>query len=326
VGAEEGLSVDTGAEGSVDTSSDTSVEDATESSDESATTATPAQRAKLKHLGREVEYDPTELPKWFDDDHEIEFPRGPGGKPLKRTWRDIERDVQLSGGAQEQIRRAQQARAQLQQERELGKKNPYEYLQRHLGIEDPETWAYEQARKRFEQEQEIMTLMQQDPIAAQNKLRELERGKLTRAQEWEKQQRETQAQEQQAAQRRQQNEQAMAGELTKVGIKPSRHNMARAADIIVEHRRLEIELSHDQVAAQLRKEQRAELLASLDAEGENIIQLLGPARRAKLRELEIAAVKNAKKQQSATAPKPASQPTANGARATSRALSIDDKW
>src|SRR6188474_903055 len=97
IGEEGGGSLD-----SADTSTDTSLDSpatstgGTEFTEGTGETAAE-QKLRLKWLGRDEEIDdPRKLADRFSDDYEIEFPKGPGGKPVKRTWRDLERDVQLS--------------------------------------------------------------------------------------------------------------------------------------------------------------------------------------------------------------------------------------
>lgn len=303
--------VDTAADDSADLSAD--VADDSSDGDSAAASTPAAEKLRLKWLNREEEIDDpkAELSRRFSDDYEYEF-RGPKGAPVKAKWADIERHVQRSSGAENAIRAAQEERKSLAAAREWGKKNPHAYLQRHLGIQDPEQWALDVARKRFEQETEIANLMANDPIAAQQKLREIERTRLTQAQEWEKQEQETRAQSERAQQARQANEQKMAGELQRAGIKPSRETMARAAAIIMDHRQLDIELTYDQVAGELRKQMRQELLSQFD-EDKDWLSLLGDKRRERLRQLEIEAVKKAKKEQKATAPKAPVQSTPTGA-------------
>lgn len=309
---------------------DTSVDpsESVETSAEGESASEKRERIKLKWLNREEEIDDPagELTKRFSDDYEYEF-RGPKGAPVKARWADIERHVQRSSGAENAIRAAQEERKRMNESREWGKKNPHGYLQRHLGIQDPEQWALDVARKRFEQETEIANLMANDPIAAQAKLREIERARLTQAQEWEKQEAEARQASERAQQQRQANEQKMAGELQRAGIKATRETMARAAAIIMDHRQLDIELTYDQVAVELKKQLRAELLESFDGE-KDWLALLGDKRRERLRQLEIEAVKKAKKEAKATAPKAPVQSTPTGQRSKQPAdiNSLKIKW
>lgn len=316
--------VDTSAaeDTSVDVAAD--VDGATDAPTEGAS-ATKAEKLRLKWLNREEEIDDprAELERRFSDDYEYEF-RGPKGAPVKARWADIERHVQRSSGAENAIRAAQEERKALNAAREWGKTNVHGYLQRHLGVQDPEAWALDVARKRFQQETEIANLMHEDPIAAQNKLREIERSRLTQAQEWEKQEQEGRAQAERQQASRQANEQKMAGELHRAGIKPSRETMARAAAVIMDNRALDIELTHDQVAAEVKKQLRQELLERLDAEPD-LLSLLGDKRREKLRQMEIEAVKNARKAAAKAAPKAPVQSTPAAGRGTSKVLDINSK-
>lgn len=318
---------------------DTSVADDTGvTSEESAVEETPVAETpavakyKYRRRGEERELTGAELAQRYDDEYEHEF-RGPKGAPVKKRWSEIERSVQKSEGAENAIRAAQEERKALGQSREWGKKNVADYLQRYLGVQDPEAWALDIARKRFEQETTINDLMlgnrergiAPDPYRAQEMLRELERNKLTRAQTWAQQEAEGRAAEEKRTANVRELNQRVANELQKVGIKPTPHNMARAAAIHRENRELEIDLTFDQVAAELKKTLRAELLASLDEE-QDLIGLLGEKRRAKIRELEIAATKAAKKA-AAPAAKPAPAPAA---RPSAKPKTINDfqvgKW
>lgn len=303
---------------------DTSVTPDDTAGDTAPAAPDPAAKPKYKfrRRGEEREHEAEELAKMLDDEYEHEF-RGPKGAPVKRKWTELERDVQKAAGAENAIRAAQEERKALTQSREWGRKNVADYLQRYLGVQDPEAWALDVARKRFEQETTINDLMmgnpakgiQPDPYRAQEMLRELERNKLTRAQTWAQQEAEARAAEEKRTASVRDIQSKVAAELQKVGIKPTPHNMARAAAIHRENRELDIDLTFDQVAAELRKTLRAELLAALDEEPD-LIGLLGEKRRAKIRELEIAATKDAKKAAAKAAPKPApsARPVPNGAK------------
>lgn len=316
-------SADTGTE-SVETSETGTETPAADVKTEAATAA----KYKFRRRGEEREMTGAELAALLDDDYEHEF-RGPKGAPVKHKWSEIERAVQKAAGAENAIRAAQEERKALNQSREWGKKNTLDYLQRYLGVEDPEAWALEIARKRFAQETEIHNLMfgnrelgiQPDPYRAQEMLREAEKAKLTRAQAWAQQEAEARANDERRMASNREINQKVAAELQKAGLKPTPHNMARAAQIHRENRELEIDLTFDQVAVELRKQLRAELLASLDEE-QDLLGLLGEKRRAKLRELEISSTKQAKKDAKAAEPK--KPPAPAPARPAAKPRTIND--
>lgn len=277
---------------------------AAETSDAPAPAATegPA-RYKYRRGEEEREASGEELAAMLNDDYEHEF-RGPDAKPVKYNWKAIERAVQKDAGAQEAIRRAREYQKSLMAERELGKKDVFGYLQRHLGIADPEAWAREQVANMYREHTELEDLHARDPMAAIEKMRQMERAKLERQSAYERQQREAQesAQRQQAESQR--NDQELRGHLKAAGIPQTKHNLARAVGIFVQHRDdMGIRLGLDQVAALLQKELLQEALGLFDGQADPL-KFLGDKRRSKLRDLEVAALKAAKKEEKKAAPPP----------------------
>lgn len=327
---ENGAAASSGAEGGGgDTGLDTSLEGAATSSagtefsegQQSGSESAPS-RHKVKWLGREEELGVEDLVKRFSDDHEFEF-RGPKGQPVKARWADIERHVQLSSGAQEAIKRAAAERQQFQQSIEWARENPGLALEQLFGVEDHEQWAFEIAARKYQREAELTQLAQTDPVAHQRELARIFNEKLKAKQALTERQ---QQQQREAAERRQAAqayEQQVRAALQANGIKPTPHNLARAAAIAREQGQLGIDLEPRQIAYELRKAWDAEVLEHLDSyQIEKLLGYLGDGRRAKLREAEIAAVKQARKtEQQQQKPKP--RPPEEGERDKKNGRSID---
>lgn len=314
---DEGAALDTSAD--IDTSDpgDSGAEaatglDSTPSNDNGGETASEKRaRLKLKWLGREEEVDADELAKRFSDDYEYEF-KGPGGKPMKARWPDIERHVQLSAGAKAAIQRAKEQQDQWRQQVEWGKapENRLAALEQMWGIEDAEEWAYEIAAQKVQREAELAQLAQADPLQYHRRMQQMLNEKNAHRQRYGQQQQQRAQQEAQRRAEGERQEQAVKAELKAAGVAVTPHNVARAWYISRENRELGIELEPRQMAAILRKELDSEILGHLDSlPPEKLLAYLGDKRRGLLREAELAATKAAKKAQSA-----GSAPASNGAK------------
>lgn len=300
--------------------------DSQPANDNAAGETAAEKRIRLKYMGREEEIDdPRKLAERFTDDYEWEF-TGPGGKPVKKRWPDIERDVQLSSGAQERMKQAnamrQQQQALIAWAKEDGFKNLPAALEHLFGVDDAFDIAEQLTFQRYQ------TRAQREAVAAQlavnpddPRLRqEFERllaaesqAKHFRRQSWSEKWGQHQGQGQQVAAESQRREQVTRGELKNVGVKETPHTLARAEYIRrTAEREYGIQLEPRQVAHQLRKELDAEVLEHLDAMPvEKLLSYLGESRRAKLREAEVAATKAAQKAQRQAAPAKRAEPSSS---------------
>jgi len=329
IGDEGAAAVDTGSEGFDGSGGDGDSVEATGLADAPANdnaSDAPAPKYKVRRGGKEEEYDADTLAKMLSDEHEWEF-RGPKGQPVKRKWQELERDVQLSAGAMEAMKRAKTREQQIEQQLAWAKENDdnrVAFLEQFLGVEDAEQFALGIAKKLYDRQIEMQRLSQENPMEHQRRIEQIALQKFQRKQQWESRQREHQQQQQARQAEVQKLDSELRQQLESVGVQATPHNLARAANIYRQHRELDMDLPIDQIAALTRKEIEGEVLGYFDKQGPNVFKLLGDKRRAFLRDLELKAVEAAKKQQRTeqrAKPKPASE--SNGGSQSKQAADIN---
>lgn len=310
----------------------------TESGGESAKSDTP--RYKYRRFGKEHEAAAEELAKLLDDDYEHEF-HGAGGKPLlldgkpaKLKWPDITRAVQRSIGAMDAIRRANESHERNEALFKWAAENEYsnlpQLLEERLGLEqyqskDPHNgftgyqgWLYDQARALYNQELQLAELERTDHPKFIAEIRKREAERLAA-----KQRREASfAQRQQAEQRHKaavaEWERSVGENLGKLGVPMNPRTRAIAESIAREwaeagrgmtpeqREAAGLNLTHDQLASMVRDQYHGEIFDYIGSEqdDEKLLAKLPKRLRERLRNAELAALKGAKKQQAAAAPKP----------------------
>lgn len=320
---------DTGADSSVDTSGGdagssegATSEGGTEFGGGTSTGTTAAEKLRLKWRGIEEEIDdPRKLAERFSDEYEFEF-TGPGRKPVKKRWPDIERAVQMSDGAQERMKQAAAIRDQVNAQIEWGRADNHAnlplVLEQVFGLEDPEEYFFQRAAERLQRQAEMTELAQKDPVAHHRALERQFRERSEAKQKWQQQQAQRQQQQAERQAKSREREGVLRNELKSAGVAISPHTLARAAYIEREYReQFGIELEPRQAAYELRKQLDNEILGHLDAmPPEKLLQFLGEKRRTALRDAETAATMAARKQQRAAS---------NGAAANGSGKSEGDK-
>jgi hypothetical protein len=294
------------------------------------TNTAAAERLKLKWLGREEEIDdPRKLAERFSDEYEYEF-NGPGGKPMKAKWPEIERHVQMSAGAQERMKQAnamrQQQQALIAWAKEEDFKNLPAALEVMFGVDDAyeiaERLAHQRYQRASKQEQIAAHLaVEQDPtrrsalLSEYNRMLAEEQGlKQSRRKAWEEKWGSLQQQGQQSQADAEREHQEVTGQMKQAGIAVNAHTIARAAYIKRQHEHeFGVKLAPRQVAYELRKQLDQEVLAHIDSLPiDKQLAFLGDQRRAKLREAEVAAVKAAQKQARQNAAPKKQESSSNG--------------
>lgn len=273
----------------------------------------PAPKYKVKRGGKEQEFDADTLVKMSSDDYEHEF-RGPGGKPLKLKYSDIERKVQQAEGWEARMREADEKMAKYESKVKIAKGDPQlleAYLEQDLGL-DVDNWARERTRAMAKRDREMAMLIQptivdprdgktyQNPnynpteynrlMGEQAKSKFDRQQKLTAAQ---------QAQEQQAQQAQQQSarrDAAISGAL-KDGKVPFNAMTKEFADqVIREHQQLKIELTAAKLSTEVGAKYRSAMLDTLQGMDDATLRdTLGSDFRARMRKLEVTVAKDEKK-------------------------------
>jgi hypothetical protein len=249
-----------------------------------------AERLKAKWFGKDHEATPAELRKMLSDDYEHEF-RGPDGRSVKQNWKAIQRSVQLSEGAHDKMREAAAERQRYAELINWGKQNVPEFLSAHLGM-DIEDLVIEHGRKMFERQQEYAKL---SPMEQQRRMAQDAERKAEAKYAWERQQRERAEQARATKEAETRAESAVGAALSQRGMKATPKNIALAKSIFQEFSEVGYKITLDDLADMTVDRYRSDLLGELDGhDGEKLLELLGPERRQKLRELEMAAVKSDK--------------------------------
>jgi hypothetical protein len=255
--------------------------------------ATP--KVKIRRGGKDVEHDPSELPKLLSDDYEHEF-SGPEGKALKLKWPDITRRVQLSEGAMDKMREAAKERAELAQAREWGKQNVPEYLQAHLGVEDFDQFIIDNAKKMVARQEQLAELQARDPYEYQRTVAKQATEAANNRLAWERHQQEQQAQAREVSERTARNVAQVAEGLRAVGLKGSDSDIDLAEKVWKEYSEVGYKLTLQDLAALTKQKKLDNIRAELDAfDQDGFFELAGDERRAKFREWEMIAAKGAKK-------------------------------
>jgi hypothetical protein len=263
----------------------------------------PVPKFKFRRGGRELEHTAEEMRAMLDDDFEHDF-HGVGGKPLlvdgkpvKMKFADIARAVQMHSGALDSMRKYNSERERLAGIFEWGKKpeNLQTFVEQHLGVEDYDSWLYDQARTLLQRDRQLVDLAQTDPVAHQNELRKLERQRFERAQQAKERAAQADRQKAQRAAEHQQwwgnAERAFAG----VGLPMSDRTRAIAEGIAREYAPARADLSFEELAQLTRAALHQEILGYLDAQpDEQLLSFFGDKRRERLRQAELAAIKGKK--------------------------------
>lgn len=305
--------VDTGADDS-SAVSDAAGESAAASSGETA--AEKQERLRLKWLDREEEVDdPRKLAERFSDDYEFEF-KGPGGKPLKQRWPDIERAVQLHTGAERAMGRYNEQRRALEQRIERGRANNHEQLldvvEEMFGLEDAMPWIEKVYVQHYQQQAQLAELagkISQDPTNPQltwqynQQLQAMAQARAQRQNKWRAEQQAQAEKQREAMAQGQRYDQDLRGHLKAAGVPVNDHTVARAYWLKRKHQEQmgeDVPLEPRQIAARLRQEIDGEIRGQLSSmPAEKLLPFLGDKLRAVLREAELAATKAARKQQQA---------------------------
>lgn len=252
---------------------------------------TPAEaKLKAKWFGKDHEASPAELRKMLSDEYEHEF-SGPEGRKVKQNWKAIQRSVQMAEGAHDKMREAAVERAKYGELINWGKQNVPEFLSAHFGV-DIEDLVITHGRQMFERQQEYAKL---GPIELQRKVAQDAERKAEAKYSWERQQRERAEQTRTSKEAEQRAESAVGAALGQRGLKATPKNIALAKAIFQEFSEVGYKITLEDLADMTVERYRGDLLGELDGhEGEKLLELLGPERRAKLRELEMASVKSDK--------------------------------
>lgn len=265
-----------------------------------------AKRRHVRWLGRDMELSEDEMAQRFDDDYEWEF-HGVGGKPLMRDgkpvkmkWPEIARAVQMSNGAADAARRANEARKAYEEKIAWARdpENTFAFIESELGIEDVNGLVLKEASKRFERRKQLIALSQTDPVAYEAELRrEYESNRKQR----EAAQQRLQQSQQQQAQREQQRaafKENLGRELQALKVPMNARTMEIAKEIAKSWHEAGVEgVGFPEIAGYVRDQYRSEVLSYLDGhDDESLLKTFGDKRRERLRKAEIAALKLAKKQ------------------------------
>jgi hypothetical protein len=343
---ESGASGSEGGSGAEDTGATLDAgSEATEGA-EGTETKSDVPRYKYRRFGKEQEHAAEELAKMLDDDYEHEF-HGAGGKPLlvngkpaKMKNAEIVRAVQMSSGAIDAMRRANESHERNEGLFKWASEDSYknlphlleervgldQYVSKDSGFTGYQGWLYDQARALYNEEVQLAELEKSDHPRFIAEIRRREAERLAA-----KQRREQTFQQRQQSQ--QQHKQAVAewernvgAKLSEIGVPMNARTRAIAESIAREwgeagrgmtpeqREAAGLNLTHDQLAGMVRDSYHEEIFGYIGGEqdDEKLLAKLPKRLRERLRNAELAALKGAKKQQAATTPKPANTNT-NGA-------------
>lgn len=292
---------------------------------EGADPAKPAApKYKTKRGGKEVEYDGSELARMLSDDFEHEF-RGPGGKPIKARWSDIERRVQQAEGWEAKMRKATELEQRITAEREWGKQKPEHieaYLEKHLGVEDVDSFILQRARERAKRDK-VLTQLNSPLIQGQDgkwynnpdynpseynrRVGEIQREKFERRQKAEQAAREAEQKQVQQREQTQRREAAVTAALKDGKVSLNKTTRALADEVIAYHQQMNIKLDAETLAREVKQRYRDLTISELSAmDDDGLAEFFGGDFRERMRKIELAAAKGkrkaeeeAKKQESA---------------------------
>lgn len=260
-----------------------------------------ALKRKVRRMGEEAELDVDTAYKMLSDDFEHEFV-GPGGKPMKARWADLVRAKQYEAGVEQRLKRAAEAEKRNLTFLDDGRKNPIEFLEMHLGIDDAEEWAMQLARQRYDRDMQLQTLLQsknpQDHLRFQQEMRQLERERLERRDRATKSQQEREMKAQREQQMRGERDRIMRQEFESLGVPFSRDTMELAETIYSRYRNADVMLQPRELAAEVQKQWRNDRRSWLGGLPlEQLAELMGDELRGKLRDYETTSVKEQRKEQ-----------------------------
>jgi hypothetical protein len=260
---------------------------------------------KYRRAGAEAEADGDTLARLVGDDWEHEF-TGPGGKPRKMTYTDLVRHAQMGVGAQQKMTQAAEEQRRWREAVDFANKSDDDklaFMVSHLNIEDPDMWILKQADALEQKRSQIIELEKAGRGAEAYELRQkiieerLARGKRLEEQRAQREQHERQRQEQ-SRERETKAREAFG----KVGLEWGPDIERRANTIADKWAELDIRKTYDEVAAEVaavvRDERIRELRAILKRDG---LKWFPEDLRRELREMELEAVKAAKKEAAAPA-------------------------
>ncbi len=246
------------------------------------------EKAKLKRGGQERELTVEEALSMLSDDYEHEVTVS--GESRKAKYTDLVRGYQKSSGAEQLMRQAADLKKQIAEQIEYGKKDPGWVLENVLGIENRREWAKEQVREMIREEAELNALLESDPGEYHKRIEARVRADLERRNgfQTQRQQREAQAK---AAQEQRAQAEAKARELIKAaGLPPSA--LGRVGEVMRKYQELGYSGTLEEAVAEAREAYVSETFGWFDAhDDEKLLELLGPERRKRLRELELSKVK-----------------------------------
>lgn len=245
------------------------------------------EKTKIKRGGQERELTIKEALAQLSDDYEHEVTVS--GATRKAKHADILRGYQKSAGAEDLMRKASEAQRTIAEQIEFAKKDPAWALESILGIEDHREWAKQVVMQLYNEEKELDALIEKDPSAYHQRMQQRVKADFERKQSFEasKRQREEQAAKARAAR---EQAQAKALELLKANrLSPAQLN--RVGEVLNKYQQYGHQVSIEEAVAEVRDGYQAETLAWLDSHSdEELLSLLGDARRKRLRELELAKV------------------------------------
>lgn len=252
----------------------------------------PKAKFKAKRGGAELELDVETAYRMLGDDYEHEIPLG-GDKKGKFKWNEIERRVQRSEGAEELMRKAASLRKEHEEQVAFARQNPDWGLQALLGIEDPDKWASDHLMKRIEDEAMLKKLAQTDESAFFAEMEKRAADKLARKNAFAEQKRQLAEQQAKAAENEKRGRAVIEAALKEAGMpvnaRMERHVLKAISDL-QELGYRPPNLVADVVAAASKAYQEESFGWLDEVPDERILELLGPDRRKRLRELELAIV------------------------------------
>lgn len=268
---------------------------------------------KLRRLGQDVELSLDELIAAASDSHpyELELGKGQDGNPIRKSVQlpELLRSARLGEAAFVKMREAAELRKSYEGARERGRGDVAWYMREHLGVEDPEDWAVQQASGRLKRQRELHELLQSDPAEYHKQVTADERARVEREAAAREAAQKREADARAAQERAQQLAQQVPEALAAAGLPATNEMGYRLAQIVRKYESVGHNITMEEGAHLVAEGYRQELTGYLSQMPvDALLGLLGKDLRKTLREAEIKALKGAEKQKQASQAQASSEP------------------